>query len=200
MRKPLSKDELKLVFTVRSPKKPKPCRTQMRLLSRSLLTSDDDGGKTSNTIVSRILSKVKQLPSQFHDKTELIGRISRSARRLPIGASVMHVSLRPVNETECYCRCFVLFEDVTPIAAAAVEEDQICSICLEGILDVGLEGGTQGKHDYLYEELLLDAPLAERTQTVRANGCSHVFHRHCLSKWFAKAVSCPLCRFRPIAF
>ncbi|XP_047056270.1 probable E3 ubiquitin-protein ligase ATL45 [Lolium rigidum] len=56
------------------------------------------------------------------------------------------------------------------LATTAPGEKDDCAICFSGLH--GLEG-----------ESAVDLP-----------GCNHAFHRRCISKWFSKAATCPLCR------
>ena len=47
--------------------------------------------------------------------------------------------------------------------------------------------------------LVLDCSIclekSKRTEKVVVLGCTHAFHNHCLTTWFAEHTTCPLCRF-----
>ncbi|CAO1942944.1 unnamed protein product [Urochloa humidicola] len=55
-----------------------------------------------------------------------------------------------------------------------------CSICFEALRE---EDGAAGKEKKEKKGVAVELP-----------GCAHAFHRRCISKWFRKKPTCPLCR------
>jgi hypothetical protein len=56
----------------------------------------------------------------------------------------------------------------------AVEQGEDCAICLEALNHVDNENGNDN-------------------ETLHRLPCSHLFHSHCISKWFHRNLSCPTC-------
>ncbi|XP_019176454.1 PREDICTED: RING finger protein 165-like [Ipomoea nil] len=59
--------------------------------------------------------------------------------------------------------------EIEGLERVMVEETEACAVCLEE-----MEAGSEGS--------MLP--------------CRHIFHGRCIDAWFAKAISCPLCRFQ----
>jgi hypothetical protein len=59
----------------------------------------------------------------------------------------------------------------------AVEQGEDCAICLEALNHVEDDDNGNGNGN----------------RTLHRLPCSHLFHSHCISKWFHRNLSCPTC-------
>ncbi|KAL6613850.1 hypothetical protein ACP70R_036120 [Stipagrostis hirtigluma subsp. patula] len=105
------------------------------------------------------------------DVVPVIADLARGHRSAADGSScsvsvAMDVELR----VTCSARRALMTACKKAEAAAAGDDDD-CGVCFEALSEEGKEGFP-----------------------VELPGCAHAFHRRCISKWFSRKPTCPMCR------
>ncbi|XP_034594812.1 uncharacterized protein [Setaria viridis] len=105
---------------------------------------------------------------------DVVPQLADLARGLDEGSRSAAVVELAVDRHIRYSAPRVLMTACRGAPPATEGKDDGCSICLE----------------VLHEE----AAAAGKGVPVELPGCAHAFHRRCISKWFRKKPTCPLCR------